>query len=134
MIVVDSSAIVAIFLKEPDADEIVRRLFVDADAMMSAANLVEASMVLWGRQLGPPEVTDAWLDRFIVDAEITVMPVSLEHAAVARLAFRKFGKGTGHGASLNFGDCFAYALAKSLDVPLLYKGDDFAKTDIASAL
>ncbi|HEY9011449.1 MAG TPA: type II toxin-antitoxin system VapC family toxin [Devosia sp.] len=134
MIVVDSSAIVATFLGEPDASAFAERLFGETDRLISVANVVESSMVIFGKQLGPPEVTEAWLDEFIADAEMTLLPVTLEHAQLARLAFKLYGKGTGHPAQLNFGDCFAYALAKSLDVPLLYKGNDFAHTDIASAL
>lgn len=101
---------------------------------MSMVTLVETSMVIAGKQLASPAVTDAWLDDFIRDSEIVAVPATLDHAHLARLAFRQFGKGMGHPAQLNFGDCFAYALAKSLDAPLQFKGGDFAKTDLRPAL
>jgi ribonuclease VapC len=75
-----------------------------------------------------------WLDDFLTISSIEIAPVSGDHAQIARLAFRRFGKGTGYGAGLNFGDCFGYALAEALNVPLLFKGRDFARTDIASAI
>ena len=132
--VIDTSAIVAIFGKEPEAVA-----FVDcidhADARyLSAASALEATMVLSGRYPAAPSDADRWLDSLLADADIEVIPVSVLQSRLARTAFHRFGKGTGHGAGLNFGDCFSYALAKALDVPLLYKGGDFGRTDIVSAL
>jgi ribonuclease VapC len=133
VIVADTSAIVAVFKGEPEAD-LFAATIADADVVaVSAATLLEASMVL-GNLRSTLEPGDEWLDRFIAESHVRIEPVTAEQAQIARLAFRQFGKGTGNGAGLNFGDCFAYALAKSLDAPLLYKGDDFGKTDIASAL
>jgi ribonuclease VapC len=134
VIVVDTSAIVAIFRSEDGAPEIAACL-VDADAVViSAATLLEASIVMSSDRFGSPTINNKWLDAFLAASQIEVAPVTVEQTQIARDAFRRFGKGTGHGASLNFGDCFAYALAKSLDAPLLFKGNDFSRTDIVPAL
>jgi ribonuclease VapC len=95
---------------------------------MSAASLVESSIVLDGH-LG--EKASAKLDDFVLRVGIEIVPVSVEQAGVARHAFRQYGKGR-HKAGLNFGDCFSYALAKVSDETLLYKGNDFALTDLAA--
>ena len=127
--VVDTSALVAILTGEPE-----RRMFTEAlegaaHCVISAASLVEASIVIETRY-GAEGVQD--LDLLISKAKIEVAPVDAEQALVARRAFSRFGKGR-HAAGLNFGDCFAYALADARAEPLLFKGDDFTKTDIASA-
>ena len=98
--------------------------------MMSAVTFVELAMVIEGL-LGPEASRQS--DTFLRRAEISIVPVTIEHANLARQAFYDFGKGR-HPAELNFGDCFAYALAKASRDPLLFKGDDFAKTDITSAV
>jgi ribonuclease VapC len=133
LIAIDSSALVALFIGEVEAERIAACID-DADGrLLSAATLVEASIVLNGTRFTLLD-GDEWLDRLIMRQAIRIEPVTQMQAQLARDAFRNFGKGTGHPAQLNFGDCFAYALAKAMDVPLLYKGDDFAKTDIAAAL
>lgn len=133
MIVVDTSALVAVFKGEPDA-ELLAAALADADtAAISTGTLLEASIVLRNLQ-STLEPGDDWLDRFIAAPGVRVEPVTIEQVEIARVASRKFGKGTGHGAGLNYGDCFSYALAKYLDAPLLYKGGDFARTDVASAM
>jgi ribonuclease VapC len=133
VIVVDTSAIVAIFKGEPEAEEFAA-ILSDADAVaISTATVLEASIVLRSVK-NALEPGDAWLDRFLAESNVRVEPVTTEQLEIARAAYRTLGKGTGHGAALNFGDCFSYALAKSLSVPLLYKGDDFARTDVMSAL
>lgn len=76
----------------------------------------------------------SWLDEFIVDEQVTIAAITPEVARLAADAFQRFGKGTGHKAQLNFGDCLSYAVAKSLDAPLLFKGEDFRHTDVKSAL
>ena len=126
--VIDTSALVAILQDEPE-----RRAFNEAieaaeNCSLSTASFVETSMIIESRY-GPDGTRD--LDLFISKAEITLVPVDEEQAYVARQAFRQYGKGR-HAAGLNFGDCFAYALAKTLDEPLLFKGDDFAATDLDS--
>ena len=129
MIVVDSSIIVAIIREESDAAIWVDVLYKTPHVFMSVISYVETNMVIAGRW------SDARLGR--VDAtlkalHVRVVPVTLNQGNVALAAFLRFGRGR-HSAGLNIGDCFAYALAKSRDLPLLFKGDDFAKTDIVPA-
>lgn len=133
MIVVDSSAVIAIFRQERDADHIARRIATDDDPVMSAANLVETSIVLRGLKDIPAERAERWLDDFIAAAGIRIEPVTADQANAARAAHLQFGKGTGHRAALNYGDCFAYALARAMEAPVLCKGNDFRLTDIAIA-
>ena len=124
--VIDTSAIVAIALNEPDAAELETRIADDPIRLISAATVLEATIVLEGRQgdEGGREF-DLWLVK--VGAEI--VPVDIEQMEAARRAWRRFGKGR-HAAGLNYGDCFSYALALIRGEPLLFKGEDFAKTDI----
>lgn len=133
MIVVDSSAIIAIFRQENDAEVYARRIAADDEPVMSAANLVETSIVLRGLKEIAPQRAERWLDDFIEAAGIRIEPVTPDQANRARSAHLQFGKGTGHRAELNYGDCFAYALAKAMEAPLLCKGKDFRLTDIGVA-
>ena len=133
MIVVDSSAVIAIFRQEHDADHIARRIATDDDPVMSAANLVETSIVLRGLKDVSAMRAERWLDDFIEVAGIRIEPVTADQADAARAAHLQFGKGTGHRAALNYGDCFAYALAKAMEAPVLCKRNDFRLTDIAIA-
>lgn len=128
-VVLDTSALVAILQAEPEADALLAVLD-DADVRcVSAATLVEAGIVLQARfgDHGERE-----LDLFLQRAEVEVLPLTADHAELARQAFRRFGKGR-HDAGLNYGDCFAYALAVSLDARLLFKGADFPRTDVRTA-
>lgn len=134
MIVVDTSAIVSIFAGEPDALRLSERIAVDGSPLISAGNLVELTIVLRTISAKSRLISDDWIDRFLRQAKIGVEPITQELAAIATDAHLRYGKGMGHPAQLNFGDCFSYALAKSLDAPLLYKGGDFARTDVKSAL
>jgi ribonuclease VapC len=129
--IVDTSALVAIVRGEPEARRCVDRIFDTSDRHISAANLLEAYMVIDGA--GVPEESAA-LDATIVDMQLVIAPVLPAQVEIARDAFRRYGKGSGHGARLNFGDCFAYALARYRDEPLLFIGNDFAQTDITPAL
>jgi ribonuclease VapC len=124
--VVDTSAVLAVLLEEPDGELFLARLSGAGQPLLSAANWLELGIVIDGRK-GPQWLAD--LDHFLEGLEVTVVPVSLRQARVARDAYRRFGKGN-HPAGLNFGDCFAYALARDRNLPLLFKGDDFARTDI----
>ncbi|ABE38682.1 PilT protein-like [Rhodopseudomonas palustris BisB5] len=133
MIVLDTSVVIAIFRKEEEATRFAHRIAADDQPIMSAANLIEASIVLRGVKQIAPAKAERWLDQFIAGAGIRIEPVTPEQAQLARLAHLRFGKGTGHRAALNYGDCFAYGLAKAMDAPLLCKGDDFPLTDIALA-
>ena len=130
MIVVDSSAAIAIFRREDDAADFAQRIAADDGPMMSAANIVEISIVLRGLKKIAPDKAERWLDDFIDTAGIRIEPVTPDQARMARSAHLRFGKGTGHRAALNYGDCFAYGLAKAMDAPLLCKGNDFLLTDI----
>jgi ribonuclease VapC len=133
VIVIDSSAVIAIFRQEADAPEYAQSIAADDDPLISAANVLEASIVLRGLKEIPAAKAERWLDDFIETAGIRIEAVTPEQARTARLAHLRFGKGTGHRAALNYGDCFAYALAKALDAPLLCKGNDFRETDIVLA-
>jgi len=132
VIVVDSSAVIAIFRQEDDAEDYARNIAADDDPVMSAANLVETSIVLRGLKKIAPETAERWLDDFMKAAGIRIEPVTPDQAQAARSAHLKFGKGR-HGAALNYGDCFAYALAKTMDAPLLCQGNDFPLTDVSIA-
>ena len=128
--IVDSSALLAILFDESDAATYARAI-ADADACrISAANYVEAAVVVEAQTRATGSLQ---FDALIRRAGIVIEPVTEQQAHIARQAYTDFGKGR-HRAGLNFGDCFAYALAKSTGEALLYKGDDFKKTDIASAL
>jgi ribonuclease VapC len=128
-VIVDTSALVAILYGEPEGPDFIQSLRESNVRRISVANLLELHMVVEG-QLGPDAAREA--DRFLERADITVEPVTLEQGRIARQAFLDYGKGR-HKAGLNFGDCFAYALAKSTGEPLLFKGYDFARTDLPSA-
>jgi ribonuclease VapC len=124
--VLDTSALVALLLDEPEAEEFRAAVEEDATRLVSAATLLETALVIEARK-GEPGGRE--LDTLIQKAEIVVVAVEAEHVSEARRAYRRFGKGR-HPAGLNFGDVFAYALARTSGEPLLFKGDDFAKTDI----
>ncbi len=128
--IVDSSAVVAILLREPDARRYARAIQTTSPCRMSVANVLEASIVVESR--GGAEAGYA-LDVLLEQGDIELVPVTTEQLAAARRAWRRFGKGN-HPAGLNFGDCFAYALAEATGEPLLFKGADFAQTDVAPAL
>jgi ribonuclease VapC len=127
--VLDTSAIVAILLNEPERHRFVRLIEAAPVRQLSAASRVEATLVIEGRKR---DAGRADLDLFLSEAEVEVVPVTLDHVEIACEAFRRYGRGR-HPAGLNFGDVFAYALAKTTGEPLLLKGDDFARTDITSA-
>ena len=128
--IVDTSAIVAIVRAEPDAKRYGDAIEAAESCRLSAATFVEAAVVLNGSR---DPVTNGRFDRLLKVGRFVIEPVSLEQARIARAAYRDFGKGSGHPARLNFGDCFAYALARATGEPLLYKGDDFSHTDIEKA-
>jgi ribonuclease VapC len=129
--IVDTSAVIAILKEEQDAYRLLRAVAISTQPKrMSAANYLEAGIVVDANR---NPLLSRRLDDLIVQTEIAVEPVTREQAEIARAAYRDFGKGSGHPAGLNFGDCFAYALAKSTREPLLFKGDDFSHTDVAIA-
>jgi ribonuclease VapC len=128
--IVDTSAIIAILAAEPEADRF-RQAIVTHAVKTSAASFLEAAIVLDRR--GSAELS-AELDRFLNWARARIEPVSATQARIARRAYQEFGRGSGHPARLNFGDCFSYALAIQTAEPLLFKGTDFAHTDVLVAV
>lgn len=127
--VIDTSAVVAILFAEPTAARMAYAIEGAARRLLSAASRVELTLVVEGRR-GAAGRAD--LELFLATAGIEIAAVTPDQADLACEAFRRFGKGN-HPAALNFGDCFAYALAKATGEPLLFTGDDFARTDIAAA-
>ena len=128
--VVYTSALVAIFLLEPEAEQFAHSILEAPRAAISAANLLEAGIILDAR-IGHEDSSE--LDEFIVNVGLEIEPVTADQVRVAREAYRTYGRGN-HPAGLNFGDCFAYALAKTTGLPLLFKGGDFAQTDVTPGL
>lgn len=129
--IIDTSALIAILRAEPDAADFAQAIEAAPSRRISAANFLEAAVVMDSAR---DPVVSRRFDELVAAAEILVEPVTEAQARTAREAYRDFGKGSGHPAGLNFGDCFAYALAKDAGEPLLFKGRDFIHTDLASAL
>lgn len=129
--IVDSSAILAILLKEPQGDACLQAVLDAPVRRMSAANLLEAAIVV---DRLPERRYAAVFDGMIADLDIIIEPVTAQQARIGREARRRYGRGSRHRAHLNFGDCFAYALAKVYHEPLLFVGNDFIHTDLQPAL
>lgn len=129
--IVDSSAIIAVLRQEEDADRYIEALATADRPRLSAATYVEAAVVVDGSR---DPVLSRRFDELLMTVDAAVEPVTRDQAELARQAYRDFGKGSGHPAGLNFGDCFSYALARVTGEPLLFKGDDFPHTDVAIAL
>lgn len=129
--IIDTSAVLAILRDEPEGELFARAIDQARLRRISAANFLEAAIVTDGSR---DPVISRRFDQLLREAEITVEPVTEAQARIAREAYRDFGKSSGHPAQLNFGDCFAYALARTTGEPLLFKGRDFKHTDIRSAL
>lgn len=129
--IVDTSALIAILRDEPDAALYARAIEEVSIRRMSAANFLETAVVIDGSR---DPIASRRFDDLVAMARVEIAPVTEDQAKLAREAYRDFGKGSGHPAQLNFGDCFAYALARSVGEPLLFKGSDFGHTDIDSAL
>ena len=127
--IVDTSAVLAVLFAEPDAARYAKVMGRALTCRMSAASFLEAAIVAESRG-GSPAGHE--LDVFLERAGMELLPVTPDHARAARRAWRRFGKGN-HPAGLNFGDCFSYALAESEREPLLFKGEDFARTDIEAS-
>jgi ribonuclease VapC len=131
VIAVDTSALLAIVLQEAGEARFRGCLKASSKALVSAATVLEARMVTWGR-LGARGV--ALLDAILSEPAVEIVPVDAASAEAAFSAFQAYGRGSGHAANLNYGDLFAYALAKQRRCPLLWKGDDFGESDVSSAL
>ena len=126
-VVVDSSAILSILLAESGSDEILTAISSN-DCSMSVGNYLESAIVVDSTK---DPVAMRKFDAFIKASGIEIIPIDFKQVEIARVAYRDYGKGTGHPARLNFGDVFAYALASATNRELMCKGDDFVKTDIA---
>ena len=128
--IIDTSALAAILFDEPEQAQLVDVVADTSSAGLSAASLLELSIVL-DRRSGPALHRQA--DQLRRDLGVHIEPFTQTQAEIARAAYHEFGRGSGHPAKLNFGDCFAYALAIDLDEPLLWVGDAFGHTDVRSA-
>ena len=128
--IVDTSVLVAIILSEPEHQAFATRILGEAPVRMSAGSLIELQTVINSRKIRQPLER---ITRLLSDLTIRIVPVDHEQARIAGEAYEQFGKGCGKISALNFGDCFAYALAKATGEPLMFKGDDFSKTDITRA-
>jgi ribonuclease VapC len=129
--IIDTSALMAILRDEPEAKICALAIDKTTKRRLSAANFVETALVIDGSR---DPVTSRRFDDLVKEAQIIIEPVTEVQARIAREAYRDFGRASGHPAKLNFGDCFAYALARATSEPLLFKGDDFVHTDIVPAL
>jgi ribonuclease VapC len=129
--IIDASAIIAILRDEPEARSFANAIAAVKARRISAVNYVEAAVVIDGSR---SPIASRRFDDLFRAAELVVEPVTATQARIAREAYRDFGKGSGHSAGLNFGDCFAYALAKEASEPILFKGGDFTHTDLIPAL
>ncbi len=129
--IIDASAIIAILRDEPEARSCAKAIASARSRRVSAVNYVEAAVVIDGSR--DPVASRRFEDLFRA-AQVVIEAVTEAQARIAREAYRDFGKGSGHPAGLNFGDCFAYALAKVTGEPILFKGDDFTHTDLTPAL
>ena len=129
--IIDTSALIAILRDEPEAADYATAIEAAPRRHISAANFLETAIVIDGSR---DPVASRRFDDLVREAQLVVEPGTEVRARVARDVYRDFGRGSGHPARLNFGDCFAYALARSMREPLLFKGDDFAHTDITPML
>ena len=129
--IIDTSALVAILRGEPERTSFADAIARDPFPRISAATYLEVGVVVDGRR---NPMLSRLVDSVIAEGDISIEPVTARQALIARAAYRDFGRGSGHPARLNFGDCFSYALAKDTGEELLFKGDDFIHTDIRPAL
>jgi ribonuclease VapC len=129
--IVDTSAIIAILRDEPETEKFSRAIQGTRIRRVSAVNFVEAAAVIDGAR---DPIASRRFDDFFREASLVIEAVTAEQGRIAREAYRDFGKGSGHPAQLNFGDCFAYALAKTMREPILFKGRDFRLTDLTPAV
>lgn len=129
--IIDSSALLAVLRGEPEGAAFARAIESAAIRRISAANLLESAIVVDNVR---DSIVSRSFDELIHEAQLVIEPVTEAQVHIAREAYRRFGKGRGNVAQLNFGDCFAYALSKDMAEPLLFKGGDFVQTDIVSAI
>jgi ribonuclease VapC len=129
--VIDSSALIALLLGEPETANFVAAIAAAPTRLISAPTYLETAIVIHARS--GPEAQEK-LDRLVSELSAEIVPFARNHAVLALAAYRQYGKGSGHPAGLNFGDCFTYAVAKLHDEPVLFKGNDFARTDLKIAV
>lgn len=129
---IDTSVFVAVLCQEDEAERFARAIEGAVERLTSPLVRLEASMVLATRQGRPPSDVEGDFDAFLQEARISVMPITDAIGHIAVEAFQRFGKGRGHPAQLNLADCLSYACAKAQRVPILFKGRDFAKTDLTA--
>ncbi len=129
--ILETSAAIAILLRETGSEAFEEAVAGEQNVRISAASYLEIGIVVDGKR---DPVLARQLDELLQRMEITIEPVTERQARIAREAYRDYGRGSGHPAGLNFGDCFAYALARDLQEPLLFKGDDFRHTDVRPAI
>jgi ribonuclease VapC len=125
--ILDTSAIIVIMKDEPEAEVFERAIEENRPVRLSAANWLEAAVVVDGNH---SPALNQHFDKLLREAEVEIEPVTVRQAELARDAYRVYGRGSGHSAHLNFGDCFAYALAMEKNETLLFKGNDFSRTDV----
>jgi ribonuclease VapC len=130
-VIVDTSAIIAILFDEPEAADFVAAISARPEPRISAANYLESAIIIDAARRPIPSRR---FEDLLGEAGLRIEPVTEAQVRIAREAYRDYGKGSGHPARLNFGDCFAYALARATGEPLLFKGDDFTHTDVRPAL
>ena len=130
MIVIDTSAIIAILLEEPD-NKYLKEIIISQDCIMSSPTVTECHCVMMRRRNNSHPLV---ISRFINSLQIDIIRFDESHSEISGLAYFKYGKGSGHPAQLNLGDTFSYALAKTRNIPLLFKGNDFIHTDIIPAM
>jgi ribonuclease VapC len=128
--VIDSSALIALLLGEPESAAFTRIIAVSPARRVSAASYLETAIVML-RRSGPD--ANRALDRLVDELALQIVPFTRDQADLAIAAYEQYGRGRNHPAALNFGDCFTYALAKQTGEPLLFKGTDFSRTDLVSA-
>ena len=129
--VIDSSALLVLLLGEPETERFVAAIAADTERLLSAASYLETAIVMVSR-FGPQGLEK--LDRLISELSIDIAPFNAEQARLGIASFQQYGRGTGHPAALNYGDCFTYALAKFTEHSVLFKGNDFSRTDLMSAV
>jgi ribonuclease VapC len=129
--VIDSSVLVALLVGEPETPGFVKAIAAASSRLVSAPSYVETAIVMVARS--GPEALEK-LDRLLADLAVEVVPFTYDQAVLAIIAYRQYGKGSGHAAALNFGDCFTYALAKFRAEVVLFKGSDFSRTDLVMAV
>jgi ribonuclease VapC len=128
---IETSAIVAILLNEPEHESFLAEIVADPEPTTSIVNVVEAALGV-GKEIGNYERAGKLVEEFLGNTQTEIQGIPADLYREILEAYKRYGRGTGHPAKLNFGDCFSYAMARRLGVPLLYKGNDFSRTDLAA--